>query len=332
MEPARVINSSLRQLAAFCRARAIDVPSLLARAGTSDEVLAEGVSVDAAIVGAVWTEAVRSTGEPALGLVVGSAVPFGEYPIFNYLAASAETIGAGLSLAARYFRLIHSRASLELSEGDEEVVIRLEPAVLPRFYVEYVLSSYVQHSRIGSGIDWSPSEIVFRFSLESGERGERHRTVFAGPVRFGADRNAIVLPRALFDQRATRPLPGLLPFMQEQAEAALARLPRDSHEGRTVAFIAANLALDQATLPLAARALGLSSRSLQRALAAEGKTFAALVDETRRRRATELLKDQHLSLTDIAFALGFSELAAFSRAHRRWFGRSPKTTRQGGDR
>ena len=50
---------------------------------------------------------------------------------------------------------------------------------------------------------------------------------------------------------------------------------------------------------------------------------AAILDATR-----ELLAEPRLTLTDIAFALGFSEHSAFTRAFTRWFGMSPAQYRR----
>jgi AraC-like DNA-binding protein len=48
----------------------------------------------------------------------------------------------------------------------------------------------------------------------------------------------------------------------------------------------------------------------------------------RRDRATDLLA-AGASIKDVAFQLGFSEPSAFSRAYKRWTGRSPGGDREG---
>ena len=67
-----------------------------------------------------------------------------------------------------------------------------------------------------------------------------------------------------------------------------------------------------------ARELGLSERSLRRRLEAEGTSFRdlsqALLDES----AQAMLRNPALTLQSIAYALGFSDVATFHRAFRRW--------------
>ena len=74
---------------------------------------------------------------------------------------------------------------------------------------------------------------------------------------------------------------------------------------------------------------GLSANALHRRLKAEGTTFARLLDDTRRCLAQRYLFESSLKLTDIAARVGYSELSAFSRAARRWFGASPRAFRRG---
>lgn len=78
-----------------------------------------------------------------------------------------------------------------------------------------------------------------------------------------------------------------------------------------------------------ARTLGLSRQTLYRRLRAEGTTFAELLDGLRRRLALTLIRDERVPVKEAAWRLGFSDPAAFSRAFKRWTGRSPSEMRGG---
>ncbi|MDP8993590.1 MAG: helix-turn-helix transcriptional regulator [Pseudomonadota bacterium] len=73
-----------------------------------------------------------------------------------------------------------------------------------------------------------------------------------------------------------------------------------------------------------ARELGLSRQTLYRRLKTEGATFEQLLDRVRRRVAQRLLREEGLSVKEVAYRLGFSDPAAFSRAFKRWTGTSPR--------
>jgi len=78
-----------------------------------------------------------------------------------------------------------------------------------------------------------------------------------------------------------------------------------------------------------ARAFGTSPRAMQRSLALENTTYVRVVDGTRRELAMGYLGDRRYSITDITYLLGFSGVASFTRAFRRWKARSPSEYRRG---
>jgi len=75
------------------------------------------------------------------------------------------------------------------------------------------------------------------------------------------------------------------------------------------------------------RLLGTSSRTLQRQLFEAGTTFREILRDVRHDLALRYLRDRTCSITEVAFLLGFSETAAFSRAFKRWTGEAPSRFR-----
>ncbi|MXW47645.1 MAG: helix-turn-helix transcriptional regulator [Gammaproteobacteria bacterium] len=76
-----------------------------------------------------------------------------------------------------------------------------------------------------------------------------------------------------------------------------------------------------------AESLYMSTSAIQRNLAWEGLSYTELVEEVRKSLAEMYFKQRNLSLSEIAYLLGYSELSAFSRAFRRWTGLSPRDFR-----
>lgn len=77
-----------------------------------------------------------------------------------------------------------------------------------------------------------------------------------------------------------------------------------------------------------ARRLGMSTRVLQRRLAGLGTSYQKLCDEIRIELAQELLLQTQLPIGEIAYELGFSNQANFTRAMKRWLGVSPSSFRR----
>lgn len=72
---------------------------------------------------------------------------------------------------------------------------------------------------------------------------------------------------------------------------------------------------------------GVSTRTFQRFLLQKGTTFTRMIDEIRFEMATPLLNDEKTPITEIAFELGYADVAHFSRAFRRITGMSPRAYR-----
>jgi AraC-like DNA-binding protein len=72
-----------------------------------------------------------------------------------------------------------------------------------------------------------------------------------------------------------------------------------------------------------ARRLGLSHRTLARRLADEGLSFSQILDELKVDLATRYLTEG-LSVSRIAWLLGYREVSAFTHAFKRWTGKSPR--------
>lgn len=136
---------------------------------------------------------------------------------------------------------------------------------------------------------------------------------------------------ASFEERpfASGPSP-FFAFLGQVAKAVEARSkPRGSAFRREVERrLEPILASGDVRIGRVARDLGCSRQTLYRRLKAEGVTFAELLDGLRRRVALRLVRDEGLPVKEAAWRLGFSDPAAFSRAFKRWTGKSPRAMRR----
>jgi AraC-like DNA-binding protein len=80
---------------------------------------------------------------------------------------------------------------------------------------------------------------------------------------------------------------------------------------------------------IAAR-LGLSQRTLARRLALERVTFSEVLESLRDDLGRQYLSDPDLSISRIAWLLGYKEVSAFTHAFKRRTGKTPREARQTG--
>ena len=78
-----------------------------------------------------------------------------------------------------------------------------------------------------------------------------------------------------------------------------------------------------------ARSLGMTKRTLARRLSDEGLNFTEVLQQLRRDVAVRYLDDPKLHISKIAWLLGFNEVSAFTRAFKRWTGKTPSQMRIG---
>ncbi|MGK0445084.1 MAG: AraC-like DNA-binding protein [Bermanella sp.] len=85
---------------------------------------------------------------------------------------------------------------------------------------------------------------------------------------------------------------------------------------------------DHPNFDMIASAFNISGRTLRRQLAEAGTSFQKLLDNQRRQYAINCLQNTQMSTEDIAEALGFSDVANFRHAFKKWVGLSPAVYRQ----
>ena len=156
------------------------------------------------------------------------------------------------------------------------------------------------------------------------------RVVYDAPV------TSATVPAALLQEPIPSADPTLFPMLEQHAAQQLALRERalraasaqDALAMQVQRCIAESLAIDGARLGDVAAALGMSARTLQRRLAEAGTPFQGLLDATRRELARQYLRDPGLSLTEIAFLLGYAEQSSFNHACRGWWGEAPGRLRR----
>lgn len=107
-------------------------------------------------------------------------------------------------------------------------------------------------------------------------------------------------------------------------------LPTITFSRQVRPLIAGHLAKGRVKVENVAQELNMSRHTLYKKLKEENLTFAALLEDVRREQALTYLRDRNRSLSEVAELLGFSELSAFSRAFKRWMGKSPAEFRAAG--
>ncbi|MGH7438623.1 MAG: helix-turn-helix domain-containing protein, partial [Polyangiaceae bacterium] len=155
--------------------------------------------------------------------------------------------------------------------------------------------------------------------------------VFASRHRFGKQATRIAYDREIADRPQPHPHSATSELLRDEAQRRLERMATaDGVAGRLQHYLRAVPLARLPEIAAAARALGLSERSLRRRLTAEGTSYRDAVRAALEASAGRMLRDPAHSIKQVAAALGFADDAAFHRAFKRWTGMTPGDYRRSG--
>jgi AraC-like DNA-binding protein len=141
---------------------------------------------------------------------------------------------------------------------------------------------------------------------------------------YDASTTDFVVDRKSWDAELENADQQLARIMEEHARLLMASRPMpDDLVGQVRQQIVRGMDGSKATREDVAKGLHISVRTLQRRLDEHGIVFSDLVDEVRQELAKKHLQAGELTLTEIGFLLGFSEQSSFTRAFKRWTGKTP---------
>jgi len=244
----------------------------------------------------------------------------------------ARTLEDRLRLQTRYFRLITPIFSWHferLAQGANLVVrpaASIKPQVLPVFYEFYAAAHAHNISEL-----LEPSGRQFRMTLPFAVPPHVARYRAIPRVRYRFSRVGLPELRVFYPEETLAvPLGGAATRGGDRRQ--LDRLQRQiARKARIGDWVRMMLSEAEACQPGAdelAAVLSMSRRSFERTLQHEGLGFRALSKDVRHARASALLEDPAVPVSQIAYRLGYSDQAAFTRAFRALAGCSPSQFRQ----
>jgi AraC-like DNA-binding protein len=247
--------------------------------------------------------------------------------LYYYVLASSETLTDAFQRAARYSRLVNEGVVQYFIDGRAIGIRTIYSGVSrhsDRHQVEFWTASMVRLLREFTGVRLKPLRVSFAHPAKQAAR--EVNSYFGCNVEFGAAVDEVVFARSAGDLPLVHADPHLNRVLVAICEEAYARWAKSPGSIRTRVEneIAVLLPHGRARAALIAKRLGLSQRTLARHLAEEGTSFSKMLAEIRRDLANHYLKDESLSISQIAWLLGFQDLGAFSHAFKRWNGTAPR--------
>jgi AraC-like DNA-binding protein len=335
---ATAVGFAAREAIAALRHHQIATTPLLRRAGLSehDFSAAENGNPTSRRIPAVaqvkfLDYAAEAMNDSAFGLHLGEQTDLRDAGVWFYVASAAKDIDEALAQYARYFRIVNEAVRLKLTRKPNGVAVEVEFIGLPRHLArqtaEFGMAALLKGLRVIAGRNIHPTQVSFVHMRSSGAR--EFERFYRCPVEFGAssDRfefsnDALAIPLPTADPKLVKALEPFCDLAAKERKTAAGTL-RAAVENE----IEKLLPHGKAKKETVAKALALSMRTFSRRLADEGSSYEEVVDQLRRSLALQYLKEPSMSVSQIAWLLGYEGSTSFNHAFRRWTGHSPSATR-----
>jgi AraC-like DNA-binding protein len=250
--------------------------------------------------------------------------------LLYYLAAACTTVSDALEYLKRYAATTTDEIRLEILPQEQETVVIFRRVAAfdepPRQHAELIALAFIRVLWSLTNRTFAPSRIVFAHGRDSGVR-EVHR-ILRCPIDFAQNADTWVLPTSVLRLPVMSEDHRLLQILEAHAEELLAKSDhRTGLRGMVENRLLSLLPSGRVQATVIANHLGMTVRTLSRRLAQEDTSFAAVLEDLRERLAFRYLQNQRITLQQVAWLLGYSEVGAFNHAFKRWTGTSPGRAR-----
>jgi len=272
----------------------------------------------------------RETSNDAFGAQLGETFQLGTTGTLDYVISNAPTLRVALNDYVRFLALVSDRLDPRFEERPRmSYIVTPMPAAFGPSAQLMDAQTSVRVARIRHIMRDASFPLLVELKRIKPRAVAEFRRIFGPRVRFEKAENRIGIATRALDKELLAADPQLYKVLVQAAKKALSEREQAADPlSRVISYISAGLPHGKVGIAAAAGALDVSPSALRRQLAQTGTTFRDLLYETRKAMADHYINETALPMTEIAFLLGFSELSAFSRAAKKWFGRTPRELRK----
>ncbi len=284
-------------------------------------------------VEALLRAAEQLSGRVDLGFELGRRLNPTSHDILGFALLTSPTFGHVLRLLVNYQRLIQPAFALSMQRRAGRVELVYLPAVaLPQRLVRVlqeaiVVSNHFAFQAMLHG-DLPPYDVWL--SIERPPHAERYHELSRARIHFGdaVPGVRISLDAALLDTPLAMANPRAMQAAEERCKTMLRQTRARRRWSEWCRMMLRESEDTRPTLEQLAGFVNISPRTLARYLDAENTSFRDLSLQVRTERARLLLAQGDLSVTLIAYRLGYTDVASFVRSFRAQTGRTPGSVKR----
>ncbi len=275
-------------------------------------------------ISALYRESFKCTHDPYFGLFVADALHIPDLHALGFALLASSTLRDFCLRLQNYYHLVSQNIGFSLLESGGEAVLaaKLLNSDICLETEDAFAALMVRLMRAVGDPQMAPIRVEL-VRPKPVEGDQPYRDYFCCDVLFERPEIRICIDSALID----KPLPGaskeLARMHDKTAMEYLEKLERQDISGRVRAVIVDSLSTGLVSKKLVADKLHMSLRNLELKLSRDNTNFQQILDSTRQSLAAGYIEQSSFAITEIAYMLGFSDAANFTRAFKRWMGMSP---------
>jgi AraC-like DNA-binding protein len=309
----------------YLESEGIDPAPMYIKAGIRPELLSDAnARISSDSVDQLWTLVAEVITDPCFTIKMADFWHPSYIGALGYAWLASSTLRRALNRTVRYIHVVSERINLGLHDTPAGVRVSVDPEgskfILPQHH-DLIIAILMRMCRFNYGEKLKATEI--KLARPELVCADKLRNYFGSEIQFDAQHTSITIARADADLELTSGNKQIALMHDEMLMRYLVTIKKGDIVQQVQSIILNNLPDGQVTDKLVASELNLSERSMQRRLKEHKTTFRYLLDGVREMVAKQYIENPMNRMSDIAFLIGFSEQSAFSRAFKKWTGKSP---------
>ncbi len=275
----------------------------------------------------LWLNASHLTHDPLFGLHFGESLQLSALGIVGEVIKSSATVGEALTQAASMIHLFTDLFQLEVNRKRQSFSIHLKTTskitevTFPFLQMRDLLMVFIIHELDGLLLE-KIRPLRAHLSFEAKYRSEYERVLRCKVIQ-KHDECSLELPLAIWAEPILTANYELQHLLLQKVKKVKENIQPVALRERIRSYLMTNAYLGIASLEEVAANFNVSARTLQRKLQDENVSFQQLTDDVRKNLAEHYLSSGDYQIKEISSILGYNEISAFSRAFKRWTGKSP---------
>lgn len=308
----------------------LDAKAIFVEAGIDPESIFDAnARIPSEAMDRIVLEGARQSADPNFGLREARFFRPAHLGALGFAWLASSTLRVAFERMSRYCRMINDQLQIELTDVDDSVQVKFtskNSSQNANLREQGRLALAVKCCRVIASENFSARKMCFHQS-EPKDTSELF-AYFRCPIEFNSEFTGMLVDQEWMDQRLTGSNEQLAQLNEHIVVKYLAHLEKSDIVNRCKASIMDSLGSGSVSETKVANTLHMTPRNLHRRLQKENTSFKVLLNEVRQDLALQYIQDRSLTLTEISFMLGFSEVSSFSRAFRNWTGQAPSSMRQ----